>query len=136
MPKPPWPSTDDDLVAADRLPGLQGDEVDLGDHSGRRARLGPVMALRYRAGAPSMSTSPSRSLLPACNATGSPRLQRLLAHPGAVGRAEILDLQRLARDAQPGMAARHGGMGHDEVALVGGAADHHAVASGSSACRA
>src|SRR6267378_4199370 len=53
--------------------------------------------------------------------------QRLAADGRAVGRAEILDLQRLAGEAEAGMAARHGGVRHDEVALIGGAADHHAL---------
>ena len=39
--------------------------------------------------------------------------QRLAADGRAVGRAEVLDLQRLAGDAEPGVAARHGGMRHD-----------------------
>src|SRR5436190_19612540 len=46
---------------------------------------------------------------------------------GAVGRAEILDLQRIAREAEPRVAARDRGMRHDEGALIGGAADDRAA---------
>src|SRR5437899_11395835 len=45
----------------------------------------------------------------------------------AVGRAEILDLQRLAGEAEARMAARHGAMRHNQLTLLGRAADHHAL---------
>src|SRR5438552_19103667 len=48
----------------------------------------------------------------------------------AVGRAEILDLQRLASEAEARMAARHGAMRHNQLTLLGRAADHHALRGG------
>src|SRR5471030_685685 len=46
---------------------------------------------------------------------------------GAVGRTLVLDLQRLAREHQPHVTARHGSVRQHKFALVGGAADHHAL---------
>src|SRR5579883_1662488 len=58
---------------------------------------------------------------------GEARPHRLAVDRRAVGRAEILDPQCVAHEAQSRMPARYRRVGNDQVALPHRAADHHAL---------
>ena len=119
--EPPCPRTETDLVAADDLPGLSRQR----NRSSGLARSGTALTVFMRvasASAPLNLSGRRAGHHRPSPATGLQRRRcagghRRSVHRRPIHRAQILDLQRLSGETQPGMATRYRGVGYRPVRI-------------------